>query len=66
MALNNLKKRLDLLESQQPQPRTESVMARIAEYESIIERGDYSSPEGKRLKATIEKYALAIQKIEEE
>lgn len=67
MALNKLKKRLDLLESQQPQSRTESVMDKIQEYERIIDRGDFDSSEaGRELKRTIEQYEHVIEEIAEE
>ena len=62
----NIKKRLVMLESQQPQPKGKSLEDRIAEYVHIMDVGDYDSEQGKELKATIEKYAPAIQKIEEE
>jgi hypothetical protein len=59
--LTSLKNRLEALESQQPQQRIEPLKERIDKYLSIMDSGDYSSDEGKRLKVTMDKYWSVLE-----
>jgi len=64
MQVNSIMNRLKNLESRQPQPSGESLADRIAEYKYILDSGNFDSEKGRQLKATIDRYASAIEGIE--
>mgnify|MGYP001043212617 CR=1 FL=1 len=62
---NNLEKRIKKLEEDKGKaPGGFSLSERIERYKEIIEKGDFDSEEGRRLKATIDKYADVLAELE--
>ena len=54
--LTSLKKRLTVLESQQPPQEIKPLAERIGEYKEILESGNFDSEKGRLLKNCLEKY----------
>ena len=64
MVTNNIEKRLTALEERRPQQDYKPLAERIAKYKRILDTEDYESEDGRALKATIDRYANVIDKIE--
>ncbi|KAF5417394.1 MAG: hypothetical protein C5S38_01800 [Candidatus Methanophagaceae archaeon] len=62
--LKDIKKRVERLESQQPHAE-QNIRERIDRYINILDTEDFSTEEGRMLKAVIEKYGPALAEIED-